>query len=356
MIFYVLLTLLSTTVVFLSQYWGKDLCKKLCVIVACILGVIASIRGYVGTDTYSYHVLFDSIIRLDFFDERGFFLAEPAYVIIAHLVDLCGGSSFVFVSVIGILQTLLLVHILTRIEMPALFLMFYIASFYFVFNFNIIRQGLSILFIAASLTWIKEGWLMFVFALAISALCHYSSFLLVPYMLIYKQAKERSYFYLVLLVPVIIMYFLNIVFDSDIYNVRYSGYFQQYLSEGSGIGFGFFLQVPFYIGLGLVMSKKNRLDFVFFAIPYIILRFISAQYPLANRYLLFFLICFVLLVTNDVLAGRRRQISNLILIMLIITNIFNGLKALSTADDQSYDFVHRASPYIPYHTMYDIDR
>jgi len=325
--------------------------------VSLILGVIASLRGFVGTDTFSYHLHFELIKSFELFD-KGSLKIEPAFVAIAKLVELYGGDSFTYISFIGILQTLLLIYLLRRLERPALFLIFYIATFYISFHFNIIREATSLLLIMISLTWIKEGGRMFFITLLASFFFHYTAILFVPYVLLYKLFTERKYVSLIWLIPTILVVIFGVLtLFSDVLNAKYEGYAnEEGLESARDLGMGLLLQLFLYIGLGVTLFKRGKTDLIFFVLPVILIKILIVRYPLLGRLEMFFNISLLCLLTKDAVKGWQLEFSSVILVALSLLNIYGTLHILSNEDAQKNDLIHSLSPLIPYHTLFSENR
>lgn len=352
MIFYSLLLLSSIILVFFSQFVGKRRSMKLCILVTLVLGAVASLRGYVGTDTYSYHLQFDWITSQEYFDAK-LLIIEPAFVLIAKLVELVGGDSFAYVASIGILQTLLIIFILRRIERPEPFLIFYIATFYINFHFNIIRASTATLFIMISLMWIKEGGYKFLIPLWASVFFHYTAILFVAYVMLYKQFKEKKYVYLPLLILLILAAVFGIItMFSDVLYLKYGGYLED-LEVVRGLGIGLLLQLVLYVGLGVITFKRSKMDMIFFALPVVLIKILSVPYPILGRLEAFSLPLFLLVLTKDAVYSWQRELSSGILVVLSLLNVYSVVSGLPAADTQGGDLAHISSPYIPYHTLFE---
>jgi hypothetical protein len=315
---------------------------------------VAVLRGYVGTDTYSYHLQYDLIISNEAYDLK-LFLIEPAFIVIGKLVEFAGGDSFAYVSLIGVIQALLVIFILKRIERPDLFLMFYVSTFYLSFHFNIIRASTSLLLILISLLWVKKGGAKFYITLWSSVLFHYTAILIVLYILLYRRFSEKKYIsgiVSILSLSAIIAYSLAIFGDEFIF-VKYHEYINTSLRLEQETGVGFLFLLCLYLGLAVTLFKENSLEAIFFALPVILIKVFAINYPLLVRLECFILPVFILFLTKDVFKDSRRCIINIIIVVLCILNIYGVVSALPI-DDRDLDFAHRASPYIPYHTLFDI--
>ncbi len=354
MIFYLLLLLSSMALIFLSQYAGKRLGLFSCAFVTVVLGAVASLRGYVGTDTYSYHLHFELIKSTEGFGAVALGI-EPGFVLIGKLISFAGGDSFAYISFIGVLQTLLVLFIIRRIERPHLFLFFYTATFYLSFHFNILRASTSLLLILVALLWIKEGGFRFYFVLFLSVLFHYVAALIVFYVLLYKECKEKRYIAgaTVLLVGAAAVYGAMSVFENVV--VKYGMYLQGDFVMERDFGIGLLLQIILYLGLGLTLLKQGVPDFIFFALSLAALKYLAVDYPIMGRLESYVLPMLMLVLTRDAATGWRRHVSGAIIVALGMLNVYGVLSGLYAESGGVFDPVHSASPYIPYHTVWGIE-
>lgn len=356
MMFYLLLLLSGVVVTFVSQYAGsKRAGTSLCLAVVVVLGAVASLRGYVGTDTYTYHLQYEAIDSQDDAATK-FLIAEPAFVVLAGLVGMAGGNSFVYVAAIGVLQTLLLIFILKRIGRPALFLMFYVATFYLNFHFNIIRASTAALIIMMSFLWINEGGPKFYLTLWSSIFFHYTAIAVVIYVLLYKQVAEKKYasaVFSIFLVLLMIGWASQSILNDALY-FKYGEYWQAELLDERAFGIGFLLQLLLYAGLVAAMFMRSTINGVFFALPVMFIKLSAVYYPIVDRVEGYILPLFILLLTKDVIKSSITDLSPAVITVLSLLNVYGATYGLAATDKQALDEAHRASPYVPYHTMFDI--
>ena len=353
MVFYTLLLLSGMAIVFFSQFMGKRLELYLCVTLIILLGAVASLRGYVGTDTYSYHLQFEQIKSQDNFDET-VLLIEPAFFAIGKFIQFIGGNSFVYVSFIGIMQTVLVIFILTKIKNPALFLLFYIATFYLEFHFNILRASTSSLIILISLLWIKEGGPRFYITLLASFLFHYAAIFVIVYVLLYRQFLNKKYvsaILLVLLLSIAIYGIITIFYD--IFLIKYRYFLETDMMDERYFGMGVLLKLCLYIGLAVTLIRKNLLEIIVFVLPLALIRLSMLRYPvIAGRVESFVLPLLIFILTNDDVKNWKRDV---IIIALSMLNVYGVLSTISHEKEMKVDFKYSVSPYVPYHTLFDVN-
>jgi len=357
MLFYTLLILTSLALVVLSLYLNKKTRLTVCIVVSSILGIIASIRGYVGTDTYAYHRQFNVIndIEVSYFDASiKYFIVEPVFMLLAKLVYFVNGDSFSYLACIGVLQTILLILIIRKLENPSLFLIFYIPSIYINNHFNILRASTALLLILLSMIYINEGGIKFYLTLLASVLCHYTAIIIVVYVLLYKKLKDKRYISSIALMFILVLCIMVITtMLSDLILVKYGKYaLDDFKIQDSSFGFGLLLQLLLYLCIGISLYKTNLSAAIFFVVPAILLKYLTLHLSLVGRIESFILPMLILLVANTKKSDAQRLFaySSYLIIMLSLINAFGVLAELSKTDMQALD-----SPYIPYHTFIGID-
>lgn len=337
-----------------SQLASRSLGLKICLFTFAILGVTASFRGYVGTDTYAYHSQFQQIASESDL-EKIFLIAEPAFVVIAKCIVLIGGNSFTYIFVIGILQMLLVMYILTKLERPGLFLIFYIATFYINSHFNIIRASTASLILLVSLLGMREGGCRFHVPLWASLLFHYTSILLIAYILMYKQIKEKNYVTALVVTTILSLcafsYFVPLM---DLFTLKYALYLEEEIEVNRSIGIGLFVQLLLYMGLSAVLLFKHKTEAMFWLLSVVIIKLYTLSFPILGRVEAYFLSVLILLLTKDSFSGWKHQLIVLILVAISIMNAYGVVSGLPRADAEIKDFEHNMSPYIPYHTAIDV--
>ncbi len=209
--------------------------------------------------------------------------------------------------------------------------------------------------ILIALLWIKVGGLKFYFVLWSSVFFHYAAILVVAYVLFYKQFRERKYIsgVLILLMSLMVMYGAITMFG-DVIIAKYSQYLQGDFAVKRDFRIGLLLLIFLYLGLGLTLLKQSTLDFIFFVLPLVVIKYFALDYPIMGRLESFILPMLMLVLTKDVIKSWRRDISSVIIVILSIINVYGVLSGLSIGRDGVFDAVHSASPFIPYHTFWGI--
>ena len=185
---------------------------------------------------------------------------------------------------------------------------------------------------------------------------HYSSILFVPYILLYKQLKEKQFVSLLLLTLIILALSFGIItLLADVFIEKSSGYAveSKLIETKFGTGIGFLLKLSLYVGLAVTLIKGSKLDVIFFVLPLILIKILIIPYPLLGRVEIFFSVSFLLLLTQDAVKGWQRKVSREIIVALSLLNVYGTLQSISEGDAQPNDLAHSLSPYITYHTLFD---
>lgn len=326
--------------------------RQLASVLVLLLTAFSGLRGYVGTDTAAYHGMFK-----DFGDaslEDIVLVTEPLFAAWLKLSALLTDNSFVFVASIAVLQGALLFAVLMRHEQPTLFLAVYAATFYLNLHFNVLRSGVSALFLLLAFSALRAGRPLGFQSFGIaSILTHYSSVLFyLPLNLVGRRPTVGLSW---LLVGIAVAGAVLLAFVSDSRIVQYMAYIALFDSADSvdyGLGLAalFGLVTTIY---ALTVSRSNfgllTLLFVFWCALRLAsnhLLFVSRLEVVAN--LLFLL----LLVGLPARAGWQgaRTLAIALLVVLNLYGTISGLEATdrSTRDGFGFDPGRRNSTYLPY--------
>ncbi|MGE5471036.1 MAG: EpsG family protein [Bacteroidota bacterium] len=354
MVFYAVLLMLSCSIPLLAMYGDARTGIKVCLSVVLILGLVASIRGFVGTDTLSYHHQYNWIVDYSDSEYEGF-RVEPAFYGLGKLIGYFGGNSYAYVFLIGVIQATFLVYLLLKIENPIVFLVFYVSAFYINFHFNILRAGSATLIVLISMLHLRDrDGKKFYGLLWSSILFHYTAIFAIVYITIYRQLLERQYKRIAyVLLSVVVFVLIVLPFFGEFLFDKYGFYLDQNLEDSVGYGVGFFVLMFSYIALGIAMYVNGmKLEVFYILIPFLIVRLFALNYPILGR-VEAYLLPILLLCINQV----RWRVNGLILILLSISflNMYGTLTQLSVSDSLINDVEHSGSPYIPYNTFFMIN-
>lgn len=220
--FYTVLFLTATTLLFLSSYY-KGNYNIFLFLFFLIIFLVPGFRGDVGQDTYSYMVhyqkLVDTKALMSLLSEK-----EPLLYLIMYPHKLIFNSYTSFLVVVALIQSSLLYYSTKRIYHRAYFLFFYSIIFFFEFHFNVLRVGLAALFFLCALSEVNNSNKKVVLFLVLSALSHISILIVFPVLAVRAKANKMQYiiltFFLIILVAIVYFLFKDIIeFKFEAYNL-----------------------------------------------------------------------------------------------------------------------------------------
>lgn len=342
----ILLVLTHKTALY-QQRWIAYFCVFL-------ITIFAGARGYVGTDTYAYHMMFVNFSDYSFLENVN--IIEPLFVLLIKLSSLISDNSFVFSVLISIIQGLLLIGLIRTSNNPAFFLATYIAIFYLNFEFNILRAGTAILLLILAIR-VSEGKNVIIFYLlgVVAVLIHYSALIVFLPMVYLRQSEIKSKLLIIVpIVAIVIILFFLVINNTLLGLGKYMVYVEEFNTVSTTTNRGFFFSLPLYILLYLsVANKTNFKDWTLLFFIWLILRCVTAFFAIVGRVEMFVNAIFLFSVIELKLVGWRRQLRSVALVCLIFLWLFGNLLVLSTVDPVSSEGVDSVnsnlmSPFNPY--------
>lgn len=352
MIFYVVLLFSALGLSALSLRFTAENQLAICKFVVLIFGGVAAIRGYVGTDTYSYHLHFQMLT-----EAKSIFamllITEPIFIVLAKLVSIVGGSSFLYVFGISVLQILLLLYVVGRVAKPGLFLLLYVSTFYVDFHFNILRASTALLFVLAALVNLRRGLIYYFPFLVAAVFSHFTAVFVLFYVLGYRLYLTRRYYFLLffILISVFFVYFALY----DIALLKYAEHVDS--TVRSDFGLGLVLLLCSYSFVALLLWKKCRALVVLFLFPVIFSRILNLFFPeISHRVIVYFLPAFFVLYLDRAMfySDRIRHLLKISFLFIAMLNLNGVFSTLSSDVNWKYDSTHSVSPYVPYSTMFGV--
>lgn len=331
-----------------QQKWTSYFCVSL-------LTCFSALRGYVGTDTYTYHTIF-----LDNGSEGILDVAksiEPFFALLIKFVALITDSSFIFVAFISIIQGLLLVRLVATSKKPTVFLLVYIALFYINFQFNILRAGTAILLLVLANRIPDESKNQSRFYLlgAASVLIHYSAAIGFLPMLLIRQKNRNAQFFSAAWIVVALTFAYYFLMDNEALYGKYLVYSTELSSEvSSATNKSFIFSLPIYFLLYVsVVEKENFLKITLFFLVWFILRWATTLFVLVSRAEIVINALLLFYVIEYVSVGWRNQIRSVALVGLIVMWLYGTLMLLGEEDPAvsgsiALDENHLMSPFNPY--------
>jgi hypothetical protein len=119
--------------------------------------------GHIGSDLISYSGIYDTAEIL---------LLEPGFSILMMSAKSMGLGYDSFAKLVALAQFVLLVLVVKRLRDPSFFLLFYVSVFFLNFQFNVVRNSLALLILAAFYVRTQK---LSMIALVSASIIHYSS-------------------------------------------------------------------------------------------------------------------------------------------------------------------------------------
>jgi EpsG family len=317
-----------------------------------LLAAFAAFRGYVGTDTYAYHEMFQYFRQDGLLEIAG--SLEPVFAVIIKTTSYVSTSSFVFVGAVAIVQSVVLYMIVTRHSRPLLFLGIYAATFYINFQFNILRAGLAALLLVLALGYLLSGSRPKFFGSGLlSVFSHYSSMLFfIPMTLVGQRLRWAAPWFLISIIAGGVVAWNLIGEERWIQYLSYLVLFD--LDDAVPYGFGLLVAFILYATIFVLQVTKENA----FLLTFLLLTWYAAR--IASNYLLFIdrievvlnIILLYLLFQKPVLVRNRAPLLTAC-ILLITLNLYGTLRGLEAADlsqrgGPAADSDRISSTYLPY--------
>lgn len=354
MIPYLLVLGCTVSVLLLGLNFHEDKQKWFAVCGVITITLFAAVRGFNGTDTYSYHLIFSENVSTPLIELVR--IIEPLFALLLKFISIVTENSFVFIAFVSAIQGLILVKLVCTSKKPIIFLLVYVAIFYFEFEFNILRAGTAILLLVLASRCIasprSRGFYVYGSA---AVLMHYSAlFGLLP--LVYL--KEDRLWVRVLFTILSLLAAL-IVFDYLLDQSRL-GIFARYLDffvkdQLSQFGFGFYvIQLLYLLFYFSIVKRENFAIQTFFLVIFVMMLWLGLSFAYIDRINVIISALFLFLGIEVDVAARRNQIRIIALAGIILVGLFGNLttmEGVSTSTELEPNYA--ASPYIPYRFFWE---
>ncbi|EPO5266057.1 EpsG family protein [Providencia rettgeri] len=284
-IIYNLTLLFGSFFAFLSQYCKNKKASLIFLSLSFIIVfLIAAIRYDIGTDYKNYVEIFKNL------DSSSEYL-EISFIFIASILK-SNNIDVQFLFVVFSFISLLFVYLASRNSNKFLFITAFILILYFQ-SFSAIRQISAICIALYAFSYlISNRPLQFLVWLIISTTFHFSTIILLPFILLSKVRLNNIFFLMLTIsLSIAILYFdvSNKILSLDILaQTKYASYIgSQFNSEtklGSGLGVILKITYPFLV-LIITLNKKDRLSNYIFStmMIYVICILLSAKIHIFNR-------------------------------------------------------------------------
>jgi hypothetical protein len=329
-----------------------------------LLTAFAFLRGDVGTDTYTYHQQYFDFAAVDT-DILRMLAIEPFFLLLIKLLAAVGSLtglrpealSTAFVGMIALFQGWLLMLLLRRLRDPGLFLLFYSATFYVNFQFNILRAATATLLLCLSVLLLdtpadrRKGFVVLLLTPAV----HYGAVLLVPWVLAYDALRTGRYlrFALVAITAATVAgAVLALAMSQPFFEIMAHKYTTYLQDQSTTAGIGFVLNMAMLVLVAVFALGYDKADLFFFAIPVLALRVLALSLPAADR-----VVDMLYPMMALAIAQRTRRTVyapvTLLLLLLSTMNAISTVAGLPNSDTQGAQQQYRLSPYLPYRTFLD---
>ncbi len=322
MIIYILFFLIVFLFTILgAQVFGKNSIKTIAIPLA-IMVLFAGLRGNVGTDTFAYKSFFNSLGS----DKDVNVAFEPLFVFYSYVISIIWPNDQFYIFIISITSGILLYFNLKLIEEKSLFLLFYLSTYFIMFNMNLMRFGIAILVISYPFLRHLRGEKSKVWQYFIGFLTHFAT-LFTLFIVIKKKHAIKSLvflgvFFLVLgnfLVDKFLKYFLMSLFSI--------GHFQ--------LDFGLLLEVFILILLFWINRNNINGSLFFLLFLYILLRNLSFLFDMLQR----FAYISGFLVYLHFFYKRKNLYTRVLIIFLIFFNFYRTMMFIYNSDTAINDLI-----------------
>lgn len=329
--------------------------KYIAIFCLIVISLFAGLRGYVGIDTYMYHMIYLNNHTAGFVEILS--QVEPIFAVLIKFSFLLSGNSFVFTGLITTLQGIILFFLIQSSKKPAGFMLLYISIFFLGFEFNILRAGTAILLLVSACRFIddtnrKKFYLLALFAV----LCHYSALIGFLPMMINREKSPRARIILVLIILLIPMSAYWGLLNLELTPEKYINYFLMDLraeTKPSFIGLGIRIVVNLIL-YRIVLTKDNWGVLTTFLSIWLIARLVSIEFIFVDRIEIIFSALFIFYIIEHIPSGLTHKRHIIAIAILVTLSLLSNLRGLGLAEEDLArgksvtDLNHSMSPYIPY--------
>lgn len=315
-----------------------------------VLFILMAFRGVeVGTDTLSYERIFNYIT--DTGDLRHI---EPLFRWLIIIVKYFGGDYRTFLVVCSLLTLLPIYYIASDfLKSPLLLILLYISFYYYLFSFNILRQGMASSICSLSIYLFIRQYIVgesirfktvfsSVVLLLIAVLIHYSCLIVVPSILVFILVRKfKSNIALICMVTFAII--IGVFGHQIVFSIssELSEYDIAYESNLIGTLLMCLLQLALFCFMLFILRKKDSYFYAY--VVFLLLFCVSIRLPYSNRayfpVIIMNLLFFArILEDNRVVRSDRFFINIIVVLYLLLTYLRNLLPNIGEVLPYSFDF------------------
>lgn len=352
---YLLVLIPSSLVLVLARGFGDRDRKLTSLACLVVLGLFAGLRGFVGIDTYMYHLIYMGTRTGTFAGVLA--QVEPVFALLVKMTYWMHDSSFFFVGLVAVLQGILVLVLLRSSQDPPGFLLLYLANFYLAFQFNILRAGTAILFLAMSVRWVrkKDGWRFYLYSF-LAVMCHFSAVIgFLPLLIFHTESRKVRFIVLLAFLSLCLGLYLATVY-TNLAPEKYAGYVVMDLRAEIkpsyiGLAIRIFINVLLYY---LVVTRENAGLLRLLLLLWLSMRLLSVELVLVNRFEIIFSALYIFYCFEQVVTGTKWRLRTLAFAGLTLLSLASNIRGLTLDETQIargsmvIDVNHSMSPYLPY--------
>jgi hypothetical protein len=304
-----------------SEIFGKNNIKSI-VVPLVIMVLFAGLRGNVGTDTFAYKNFFNSF-GTDNFNVLTF---EPLFVFYAFLIHLIWANDQFFIFLISCTTGILIYYNLKLIEEKALFLLFYLTTYFVMFNLNLMRFGVGLLLVSYPFLLSLKGKKPKLYLYFLGFLTHFTTLFT-----LLITIQKRHILKIAIFLGVFFLLIGNFLFE------KFKTYiFLALITVGKfHVDFGLLLETGILCMLFWINRKNIERRFIVLFAIYVVLRNLSFLFDMLQR---FAYIAGFLIYLN--FFYKKLNLYTRILIMLFIFfNLYRSLMFIYNSDNSMNDLI-----------------
>jgi len=314
-----------------------------------VITLFAASRGFNGTDTYSYHLMFSENISTSLIELV--LMVEPLFALFLKFISLVTQNSFVFIAFVSIVQGIILVKLVFTSKKPIIFLLVYIAVFYFNFEFNIIRAGSAILLLVLASRYIDSGRNIEFYIFGVAAvLMHYSALFGFLFLVYFKENILWIKIFFTALTLLIALIVFNYFIDDSRLGI-FSKYFDTVgKDQVTQFGFGFYItQLLYLIFYFSVVERERVISQTFLFVAWMAMMWLGLSFEYVDRISIMVSALFLFLSIELELVYLKNIIRNIALVGIVVVGLFGNLTTMENVSNSTeLESRYAASPYIPY--------
>ncbi len=365
---YLLILFLLFVLAFNYDFLNKKAGKNLAYVFSCIILILlAGLRYRVGGDTLNYMLVYErlpSLFESNYFDKIGQERAEIGWLFLTGIAKLIG-DDFLWLQILHaiIVNASIFIFIKRYSKHCFIGILFYFISFYFYFNFEILRESIAIsFFLVFGLKYLlNKKHLHYILTVFVMMLFHQSAVILV-FLPIINRFSLRNYNFFIICTSI---YLLGTLLSPLFYSAlksgnvlsQYSDKFDIYLEYNFTI-IGKISSYILFVLFPLVVyefTKKLNDQLKHFLIVYAIIGSITSLFAIFYRFINYItpilMLELVLLLTTILKNKKNRLRLEHSLFFILFVVLFNNYKYIGVIEETSKTRWY--SRWYPYYSVFE---